>query len=537
MDYNYEIMFLSLFILIYIYSIFRSTKHLYLLFPFFFLVPPYLYFIYLYHSPISEQIIGIVSETNFQEACDFLGGSIWLYSLFFIIWIVLILWICCRNYKRPIIWSHRSRYWILFIGTIYIISSFLISNKFNRIGYGLSNVNKELLADNHDFFYENLKKTYPLGLVFLIYNVVKEQNKLNSAFNKNDKFEFKASQYLINNNREIYILVIGETSRRENWQLNGYERQTNPKLMVKANLVNFSDMLSLSSATRSSIPMILTRKPSEQVYTYDFPEKSIISAFKEVGFNTYWISTQQKFGKFDTTTSVYAKEANQMKFLNKTDYTNAGNFDDILIPELRKIIKEPGEKKFIILHTLGSHYNYLHRYPESFNYFKPSLSDLKNYSLQDENYRVNLINSYDNSILFTDYFLGEVINILDSQVNTSSFLLYTSDHGEDLFDEGCSQSGHGLTTKRNFEIASFAWYSDDFNTQYADKIKQLEQNKDRKINHQSVFPTLLDAANIQLPQDNLKKSLFKKFNDYPRVVMATHNYDKAEFVGVCKEIK
>ena len=67
------------------------------------------------------------------------------------------------------------------------------------------------------------------------------------------------------------------------------------------------------------------------------------------------------------------------------------------------------------------------------------------------------MNSYDNSILFTDYVLNEFIKKLKQQEDAKSFLLYTSDHGEDIFDDGCDKSGHGLETKNNFEIASFIW--------------------------------------------------------------------------------
>ena len=100
---------------------------------------------------------------------------------------------------------------------------------------------------NSPSFLADLKQTYPLGLVISGYNLVKEQQKINQTFEKNNNFKFHAQQQKKIEDKEVYLLVIGETSRRENWQLNGYTRNTNPNLSQQKNLVNFQDMLSISS--------------------------------------------------------------------------------------------------------------------------------------------------------------------------------------------------------------------------------------------------------------------------------------------------
>lgn len=190
-----------------------------------------------------------------------------------------------------------------------------------------------------------------------------------------------------------------------------------------------------------------------------------------------------------------------------------------------------------MIHTLGSHYNYDHRYPVSFARFTPTLISLKNYSLQEIRYKQELQNSYDNSILFTDYVLNNFIQPLKQHKDALSFLMYSSDHGEDLFDQKCSQSGHGLETARNFEIASFSWYSDKFKNIFPLKVEFLKQNSQRKINQTALFPTLLDAANIAIPNEPLARSVLKNFKDYPRRVMGETDYDQAKMIGECREIK
>lgn len=522
--------FLSLFFLIYFFSIIKTTKYIFILFPLFALIPLYIIYISIYQTAINEQILSIVLETNFQEAWSFIGHKIYWYIVIYIFWCIFCFYILYQSYKNPLIWEHRSRFWIIILGTLYFLTTYYLNAESDE------SQQDNFLVSEQNFFTQDLKKTYPLGFFISIYDLIKEQRKINTAFEKNQNFRF-GIKAIKNSDKGIYILVIGETSRRENWQMNGYSRITNPLLSQKENLINFTNMLSLSNATRSSIPMILTRKPAEQVYHFNFPEKSIISAFKEAGFSTYWISTQQKFGAFDTSTSVYAREADHMLFLNKTGYSNQGDTDEVILPVLKQAIKSPENKKLIILHTLGSHYNYSHRYPKKFDIFKPSLNNIKNYSMQDKKYKNELKNSYDNSILYTDYFLNQIIEILKKEEGVSSFLFYTSDHGEDLFDNQCDKSGHGNTTIYNYEISSFTWYSDLYQKKNSEKIFWLDKNKNRKINQTSVFPTLVDAANLKIPNDRLKRSLLKKFADYPRFVNQVIDFDKKRPKGVCKKIQ
>jgi len=535
---EYSSLLLSICCLFLLLAFFKTTKYSFLFLPILWIIPFYLYYISIYQTSINEHILSIVLETNFQEIWSFLGDKIYNYIILILIWNVLCIYFCYKCYKNPQIWIHRSRYWILSIFIFYFIFSYIIQQQIsNTINNNFTKQNDFLVKEDNAFLQE-LKETYPIGLIISFYKLYTEQDKIKQAFNKNKDFRFNTIQNTQTiRTKQVYILVIGETGRKHNWSLNGYQRKTNPLLSQQENLVNFNNMLSISTATRSSIPMMITRKPAEQVHSYNFPERSIISAFKETGFSTYWISTQQKFGAFDTSTSVYAKEADHMLFLNKTSYINQGDTDGVILPKLKKAIQSAEDKKFIIIHTLGSHYNYSHRYPNNFDIFRPSLNNITNYSMQDKKYKTELLNSYDNSILYTDNVLNQIIEILKKEKNTASFLFYSSDHGEDLFDNQCNKSGHGNTTIYNYEIASFAWYSDLYQQQNPKNISWLEHNKQRKINQTSIFPTLIDAANLKIPHDALSKSVLKDFKGYPRLVEGAIDFDKTQPKGICKEIQ
>ena len=533
---NFYTFCLSILLLLLLLSIIKSTRFSFFLFPFFFVLPMLFFYIYIYRSLPSEQIFAIILESNWQEISQFLGTDLYLYVFVLLAWIFGCIYFFVKHYKQPIVWRHRSRWWIILAGIAYIISMLWMGQEHQLIDSDIMfDSRNNFLVDQDQDFFADIKDTYPLGIVVSLYDLRHEQIKVNKAFEVNKDFKFLARS-LDRPHKQIFVLVIGETSRRRNWQLNGYARPTNPALSRQKNLVNFTNMLSVSNATRSSIPMMLTRKPAEQVDNYAFPERSFISAFKEAGFKTYWLSNQQKFGTFDTSTSVYAKEADEMFFLNKTNYTESGEKDDVLIPIFSKIVSRDEQKQLIVIHTLGNHYNYAHRYPSHFDVFRPSLNDLKNYSLQSKKNKEELVNSYDNSILFTDYVLSQFIKKLQTASDTESFLFYSSDHGEDLFDQGCDKSGHGNATKHNFEIAAFAWYSDLFALSHPEKVNKLRQNQNAKISQISIFPTLVEAASIHLPNDPLSKSVTGDFVPYPRLLLGSKDYDQIEPTGICADI-
>ena len=530
-------LFLSIVPILFFWAAVKNSKYLAILYPFLLVVPFILFYIHYYDTVITEQVLSIILESNAQEALGFLGSKVYSYMFLFLVWVAIITYLFWHNNYTPLIWSHRSRWWLI-MGTSSILVTTVSANTLLNISTKdlPDRVSNDFLVSDKNNFYQEFKRTYPFGLLVSFNDLYQEQRKINNAFDKNKDFAFNAYQTNKRNSKQLVVLVIGETSRRANWQLNNYHRDTNPLLSKQKNLINFSDMISISEATRSSIPMLLTRKPADKVYEYDFPESSVITAFQESGFSTYWISNQQKFGAYDTSTSVYAKEADHMLFLNNANYYHHGKTDGVILPVFEKVLKSRSEKLLIVIHTLGSHFDYSHRYPTDYDLFKPSLSSLDKYTLQDKRYKQQLINSYDNSILYTDYVLNELIETMNKQEDTESFLLFSSDHGEDLFDNECEKSGHGNETAYNFEIASFAWYSDRFAENNPKKVQKLRINKNRKINQTSIFPTLIDAADVAIPNYIVSRSVLNDLSPYQRLILGNKNYDNANWDDKCRSI-
>lgn len=497
----------------------RDTKNFIYSVPFLILLPIPVYYALVYQKVVDTFAISVALDSSYYEIKSFFGDRLALGVVILACWSVFIiyLYVVKRNSWNVALYPKKYfKFAVIVIFAIFGLGYFILDHK------------------QHSEFNYTAAKTYPYNLVSSGLEVHSELKKMKDVESETRNFKFHATQSPGAENQTI-VLVIGETGRRNHWGLNGYSRDTTPLLSKQENLINFSDMLSLAPATIVSVPTMLTRKPEDKLYQYVYEESSVIRAFKEVGFKTYWISTQQKVSTFDTLTSAYAKDADEVKFFNFTKSNTDRDMDDVLIPELKNILAEKSPKKFIVIHTLGSHQQYNKRYPKSYNVFKPSLDDITSYIPQSSKYKQQSINSYDNSVLFTDFVLNSFIEEI-KVTNTSSMLLYAADHGEDLFDDGCEKSGHGNGTIYNFQIPAIAWVSDQYKQYHPDNYNALRSNATAKVNLTSIFPTLVDSAGITIPNYQPVRSLFRTHTPYRRIVLHGVDYDKTAPVGQCKEL-
>jgi glucan phosphoethanolaminetransferase (alkaline phosphatase superfamily) len=386
--------------------------------------------------------------------------------------------------------------------------------------------------------FDNFASSWPFGLTARGLDFYKERAYLADLGRRSSSFAFKAHQPEKNDTPEIVIMVIGESSRYDRWGINGYARDTTPLLKQEANLVTLPDVITAVSATRLSVPVIISRKPSMQSLKDGFSEKSFLTAYKEAGFKTYWLSNQISFGQFDTPVSVFAKEADVIQFMNLGGFTNNSNLDQILLEPLRHAIADPAPKKLIVLHTLGNHWNYSQRYPKDFDKWQPSLFGVDKPVYTDLKIKPQLNNSYDNSILYTDWFLSQVIGQLkDTQRLTS--MVYVADHGQTLYDGTCNLAFHGHNTQYEFHVPAVVWYSDEYKERYPEKIRQLVRHRKARLATENIFHTLLDLGDIEYGDEHLEWSFVnKQFKQHKRYVdsYGWSNYDNATFKGDCREV-
>ena len=557
-----------------VWSLFkRPARFHWLLLPAFVALPTELYLRKFYGQGISTHHLGIIAETTPAEAIEFLGDKIWLFA-FILLCIILwwgLSWLAAAR-TRDLDWRGRSRWLICLL----MIAAFGLWGYGEEIGIQrpmpaanaasavrtsggtdtplpaaapgtssalISSVTSMKLGKlpswaDIPFEAEPFGRTWPFGLAVRGYDFWKERKYLDDLQLKNRNFAFGAHQVSHQDTPQIVVLVIGESSRYDRWSLNGYRRETNPLLAQEPNLVSFSDVLTGVAATRISVPVMISRKAITESLHAGFSEKSFITAYKEAGFKTYWISNQMSFGKFDTPISVFANEADVTQFLNLGGFTDTSSFDKALLEPLKAAMNGPSQKKLIVLHTLGNHWNYSHRYPQEFDKWQPSLFGVTNPAYTNLANRQALNNSYDNSVLYTDWFLAQVIRTLKSS-NQLSAMMYFSDHGETLYDGSCKLAFHGHNTQFEFHIPALMWYSDLYKAAYPEKVEQLVRHKRARLNTENVFHSLLDLSDIHYPDERLEKSfLSSKLRPHKRYVdsYGWTDYDNSTFKGDCREV-
>lgn len=468
---------------LFLLSIYKNTGTIQLwLFPLLFLHAFQIVLFYLFGEDVIavDMFLNLVT-TNASEAGELLDSifpSVILVCVIYIPTTILAAIACKRKVYLP--FSFRKK--TLVVGIILMVISFALT-------FVAKNKNTGTFTFHQD--------VYPTNVFYNLGFAINKYNRINKYPETSKDFTFEAYRdTTISKNREIYVLIVGETSRAENWSLYGYDRETTPNLEKDSGVVYYQDALTQSNTTHKSVPIILSAASAEN-FDVIYQQKSIIEAFKEVGFTAVFLSNQAPNHSF---TEYFDDEADYKETF-RSGYDGVNNLDEILLPRLEHYIDSVKGNLFVVMHTYGSHFNYKERYPETFSKYKPdNVTDIK------KEYKDILVNAYDNSILYTDYFLHNIIQILQKTGSSSTFL-YTSDHGEDILDDSRNRFLHASPNPTFYQlrIPMITWFSDVYDENYPQKKYNAINNSDKPVSNNAVFHTLLDMANIKTKylQDSL----------------------------------
>ena len=398
-----------------------------------------------------------------------------------------------RDSRLTVSFQQRVRHWAMQIGAIglfCLLASYLVVDD-----------------------YRMRNQLYPVNICYNLY-LAFERNAASENYREASwDFKFDARSEHSATAPEVYVMVVGETARAHNFSLYGYPRNTNPLLSKTPGIKAFPNVTTQSNTTHKSVPMLLSAASAED-FERLFHEKGILAAFKEAGFHTVFISNQLPNHSF---IDFLGEQADEHYFLKKEDASQGNHYDEDLLQKLDEILPLADasssahyhyryRKLFVVLHSYGSHFNYQERYPRSFAYFKPdSRSEAKSENRRD------LLNAYDNTIRYTDYILHGIIERLQKwegiQTKTDgvysqpiSAMLYTSDHGENIFDDDRHLFLHAAPKASNYElhVPFIIWTSEGFSKQYPDILKALGENRSKQVQSSlSAFHTMLGIGGIQ----------------------------------------
>lgn len=400
-----------------------------------------------------------------------------------------------RDSRLSVSFQQRVRHWAMQIGAIglfCLLASYLVVDD-----------------------YRMRNQLYPVNICYNLY-LAFERNAASENYREASRdFKFDARSEHSATAPEVYVMVVGETARAHNFSLYGYPRNTNPLLSKTPGIKAFPNVTTQSNTTHKSVPMLLSAASAED-FERLFHEKGILAAFKEAGFHTVFISNQLPNHSF---IDFLGEQADEHYFLKKEESVQGSHYDEDLLRKLDKILPEADasssahyryRKLFVVLHTYGSHFNYQERYPRSFAYFKP---DGRSEAMPEN--RRDLLNAYDNTIRYTDYILHGIVERLQKwelvqtkarnkpdgiYCQPTSAMLYTSDHGENIFDDNRNLFLHAAPKASDYElhVPFIIWTSQGFDKKYPKVVKALADNHTKQVQTSlSVFHTLLGIGGIQ----------------------------------------
>lgn len=454
----------------------RSGWMTIIMLPFMFFAAFQVVLLYLYgNSVIAVDMFLNVVTTNMSEATELLANLMSAMLAVVVLYVVPLVWAGWSIAKKQRL-SEQMRTGFFAAGgvalTLGIIAIF--GGKFTEPNYSF------------------VRSTFPANAIA---NMIEAVHR----YGETENHEFLARNYSYGAHSlhpaeepEIYIYVIGETSRNANWQLGGYDRPTNPRLS-KEDVAYFAKSYSESNTTHKSVPMLISCASAEDFDSIAY-KKSIITAFGEAGFHTAFISNQKPNHSY---TQHFGNEADYVCYVCSNS-DSAQSYDEAILAPIDSLLNDSANhpKQLIVVHTYGSHFKYEDRYPSQFAHFLPD--DAVDASAAN---RPNLINAYDNSILYTDYILSTLIDHLRDR-HVRSALLYAADHGEDIFDNGSGRFLHASPrpTEMQLHQATMLWLSDELKAENPEMAQALSRNKSKRISPQkSLFPTAMQLAGVESP--------------------------------------
>lgn len=427
-------------------------------------------------SVIAVDMFLNLTSSNASEASELLGNIFLIIICVFFFYTLPTLWLAVHSIrmKEKLTSAFRKKWALRSLG-MFLVGLILCL----------------LATPLQKYHFSPKNDVYPANALYNLYFAITKSKKNSNYHTTSADFKFNSVRTAkAEGKREIYVLVVGETSRAMEWGLYGYERQTTPRLQKLDGLVHFKDVVTQSNNTHKSVPIILSAACAED-YGVIYNEKSIVTAFKEAGFRTLVIANQK------LTTSMigsFYREADtfiDMSEFKTGSYLNSLH-DGALLPYLKKEVDKTNDNMFIVLHTYGSHFNYHERYPKEFKFYTPDKAEGIRAS-----YKKELRNAYDNSIHYTDYVLAEVAGLL-AQTNACSSMLYLSDHGEDIFDDARERYLHAspIPTYYQLHIPYIIWFSEAYREQFPDKYQTAILHQAEPASTNSVFHTMLDIASV-----------------------------------------
>jgi heptose-I-phosphate ethanolaminephosphotransferase len=404
----------------------------------------------LYGQEISQSVFMSTMETTPQEALEFLQIYFhwWIPVLLFVFTLpVLLLYVFIRV-PEP---SPRQRKVLLSVITLLLAGPFL------------THLDDMETAQNR--FFRRHQTVEPWGMLQSYTSYKANLAESSQMLDKMKDVTHKAApiKLIDPQQKQTYVMVIGESTNRQRLGLYGYSRDTSPQLQsLRDELLIYPDVVSAIPYTIESLSTALTFAGLSD-FKRAFSHMNVVTLMQRAGFKVIWITNQQTLSSRNTLLTAFANLSDDATFLNNNRRQSARQPDDVVFEPFKKALTDKAEKKLIIVHLLGTHFAYEFRYPESVTTFdgqKPPASS-KVESTDD----LAKYNQYDNAVLYNDFVVAQLIKDYRQQ-DPYGALLYFSDHGEEVFDvQHFNGRNGGLPSTNMYTVPFLMWASPSWQKQ------------------------------------------------------------------------
>ena len=431
-----------------------------------------LYFVITYSVIIDEITIGNVFNTKYSEASGFFSWGLWFFILAFGVLPALY---CLL---QPVVYGKAKK-----IG-VYCGSSLAIV-----LVIALANINQTLWISQNDTELGGLLQPWSYLVNTIRVTSIRHDKKVEEIKLPDGK--------IADNEKAVVVLVIGESARKANFQLYGYQRDTNP-LLSKQDGLKVYQATSCATYTTAGTKAILEPENSSDLY-----ELLPNYAFR-TGVDVSWRTTNWGAPPIHIDDYLTTEELGVMYPDEDVKY------DGILIKGLRERIESSQKNKvLIVLHSSTSHGpKYTNKYPKAFEVYKPVAENVE----EGQENVGKLINAYDNTIRYTDFLLDSLINTLRSLKDWHSAMIYISDHGESLGENKVFMHGlpMKLAPKVQYEIPFLVWTSENFRSYKPTSSQEQEGELPAVLEQHYVFHSVLNLLSIQSPAYKKDFDIFVK---------------------------
>jgi lipid A ethanolaminephosphotransferase len=438
------------------------------------------YFMSQYGVMIDKEMLRNAVQTNPAEAFDLLSFKLVAYLLLLGVLPTWLLWKTPVQYRR---WHFE------------LLSKLLVIISCAAILGGVALANYQGLASLFRNHKELRLLVTPSNIVNAGSGYLREQlASAKQPFRKIGEDAVRALKVSSHGRKTLTVLVVGESARAENFSLLGYGRDTNPKLKQQDDLISFANVHSCGTETAVSVPCMFSNMGRKN-YQASIAEnqEGLLDVLQRAGLQVIWRDNQS--GCKGTCDRVIQDDVS-----NDTDPSLCASgecHDEILLKNLQSFIDNLQQDTVLVMHAMGSHGPaYYKRYPKAFEQFTPvCASNALNQCTQAQ-----IVNGYDNSILYADHVLASLIDLLrNNQDKVDSGMLYLSDHGESLGEYNLFLHGtpYMLAPEQQKHVAMLAWFSKGYQQRAGFASQCLRANREQALSHDNLFHSMLGLLQVK----------------------------------------